>query len=72
MLLKVKVDHLTTLAQATVSFILICMKQQLICVSLVQTYYISKLNKNYNEKNAGNPRETVSSVGTGREILLNC
>ena len=43
------------------------MKQQLICDSLIQTYYISKLNKKYNEKNTGKPGETMSSVGTGKE-----
>ena len=43
------------------------MKEQLICDSLIQTYYISKLNKKYNEKNTGNPGETVSSVGTDKE-----
>ena len=43
------------------------MEQHLICDSLIQTYYISKLNKKSNEKNAGNQEETVSSVGTGKE-----
>ena len=46
------------------------MKQHLICDSLIQTLYISKLIKKENEKNAGNQGETVSSVGRGMEILL--
>ena len=72
-LLKVRVDHLTTLAQSFVSFwSQLYMQQHLICDSLIQTYYISKLNKKCNEKNAGNQEETVSSVGTGKEILLIC
>ena len=46
------------------------MKQHLICDSLIQNLYISKLIKKYNENNARNQGETVSSVGTGKEILL--
>ena len=45
------------------------MKQHLICYSLIQILYISKLIKKENQKNAGNQGETVSSVGTGKEIL---
>ena len=48
------------------------MKQQQICTSLIQAYFISKFIKNMNGKNAGNQETTVSSVGTGKEILLNC
>ena len=40
------------------------MGQYLICDSLIQILYISKLNKNENEKNTGNQGETVSSMGT--------
>ena len=46
------------------------MKHHLICDSLIQILCISKLIKKENEKNAGNQGETVSSVGTGKEILL--
>ena len=46
------------------------MKQHLICDSLIQNLYISKLIKKENEKNAENQGETVSSVGTVRKILL--
>ena len=48
------------------------MKQQQICTSLIQAYFISKFNKNVNGKSAGNQERTVSSVGTGKEILFNC
>ena len=48
------------------------MKQQQICTSLVQACFISKLIKNVKEKSAGNQEKTVSSMGTGKEILLNC
>ena len=48
------------------------MKQQQICTSLIQTCFISKFNKNVKEKGAGNQEKTVSTVGTGKEILLNC
>ena len=50
----------------------LCMKQHLICDSLIQTYYISKLIKKYNKKNAGNQGGTVSSVGTGKENFTYC
>ena len=46
------------------------MKQHLICDSLIQIPFIVKLIKKENEKKAGNQGETVSSVGTGKEILL--
>ena len=46
------------------------MEQHLICDSLVQILYISKLNKKENEKNAGNQGETVSSMGTGKELYI--
>ena len=48
------------------------MKQQQICTSLIQACYISKFNQNVKRKSDGNQEETVSSVGTGKEILLNC
>ena len=48
------------------------MKQHQICTSLIQAHYISKFIEKCNEKNARNQEETVSSVGTGKEILLNC
>ena len=48
------------------------MKQQQICTSCIQACFISKFNKIVNGKNAGNQERTVSSVGTGEEILLNC
>ena len=48
------------------------MKQQQIHATLVQACFISKLNKNVKEKSDGNQEKTVSSVGTGKEILLNC
>ena len=46
------------------------MEQHLICDSLVQILYISKLNKKENEKNAGNQGDTVSSMGTGKEFYI--
>ena len=46
------------------------MEQHLICDSLVQILYISKLNKKENEKNAENQGETVSSMGTGKEFYI--
>ena len=46
------------------------MKQHLICDSLIQNHYISKLIRKSNEKNAGNQGETMSLVGTGKKILL--
>ena len=48
------------------------MKQQQICTSLIQAHYISKFIKKGDEKNAGNQEKTVSSVGTGKKILLKC
>ena len=45
------------------------MKQYIICDSLVQILYISKLNKKEYEKNAGDQGETVSS-GKDFYILL--
>ena len=49
----------------------IFMKQHLICNSLIQIPYILKLINRENEKSAWNQGETASSVGTGKEILLN-
>ena len=46
------------------------MEQHLICDSLVQILYISKLNKKDNEKNGGNQAETVSSMGTGKQYYI--
>ena len=71
-LLRVKVDHLTTLTPDTVSFILISTLHEATS-NLYQPYsghYISKFIEMCNEKNAGNQERTVSSVGTGKEILL--
>ena len=48
------------------------MKQHLICDSIIQNHYISKSIKKYNEKNAGNQGETVSSVGTVKENFTYC
>ena len=48
------------------------MKQQQIFTSLIYACFISKFNKNVKEKSTGNQEKTVSSVGTGKEILLNC
>ena len=74
MLLRFKVGHLTTLAPDTVSFIMISTLNEA-TTNLYQPYsglFISKFNKNVKEKSAGNQEKTVSSVGTGKEILLIC
>ena len=74
-LLRVKVDHLTTLTPDTVSSILISTLHEAINKSapaLFRPVLFQNLIKNVNRKNAGNQEKTVSSVGTGKEILLNC
>ena len=73
-LLRFKIGHLTTLAPDTVSFIVISTLHEA-TTNLYQPYsdlLYFKINKNVKEKSAGNQEKTVSSVGTGKEILLNC
>ena len=73
-LLKVKVDHLTTLAPNTVSFILISTLHEATSNphSLVQACFISKFLQKSKKKMCWKSGETVTSLGTGKEILLNC
>ena len=73
-LLKVKVGHLTTLAPDTVSSILISTLHEA-TPNLHQPSSGLLYFKNYSKskkKMCWKSRETVSSVGTGKEILLNC
>ena len=69
-LLRVKVDHLTTLTPDIVSFILISTLYEATS-NLYQPYsahYISKFIEKCNEKKLLEiKRKTVSSVGTGKE-----
>ena len=46
------------------------MEQHQICDILFKILYISKLNKNENEKNAENQAETVSSMHTGKQFYI--
>ena len=65
-LLRVKVDHLTTLTPDTLSFILISTLHEA-TTNLHQLYsglFYFKFNKNVNRKSTGNQERTVSSVGT--------
>ena len=74
-LLRVKIGHLTTLAPDTVSFILISTLHEA-TTNLYQSYsgpiLFLNLIKNVNGNSAGNQETPVSSVGAGKEILLDC
>ena len=73
-LLKVKVGHLTILAPGTVSSIPISTPHEATpnlhqpCSGLLYFKICSKSKK----KMCWKSKETVTSVGTGKEILLNC
>ena len=73
-LLKVKVGHLTTLSPDTVSSILISTLHEAIsnpCQPRSGLLYFKNFTKS-KKKMCWKSRETVSSLGTGEEILLNC
>ena len=73
-LLKVKVGHLTTLAPDTVSSVLIstlCEATPNLCQPSSGLLYFKIYSKS-KMKICWKSRETVSSVATGKEILLNC
>ena len=73
-LLKVKVGHLTTLAPDTVSSILISTLHEATsnpCQPDSGLLYFKIYTKS-KKKMCWKSREKVSSLGTGKEILLNC
>ena len=73
-LLKVKVGHLTTLAPDTVSSIVISTLHEA-TTNLCQPssgLLCFKIYTKSEKKMCWKSRETVSSLGTGKEILLNC
>ena len=72
--LEIKVGHLTTLSPFLLLFILIwnLEKSHQICAGLFGKYIFTKLIPKVNGKMFEIQLKTLSSMGTGKEILLNC
>ena len=70
--LKVKADQLSHGGDMAGQLTHLSMKQHQIHASLVQACYISKFLPKSKKKMCWKSGETVTSLGTGQNILLNC